>query len=106
MSVSVSVSVRHEAELEDGRRLLLLDDRGALRCARRTGGEAPDDEARLDQLDAWALTSVEEIEETARFVVGPDEPAEGRSEGARADSWAYLAGVPRRQGSTCRRRGG
>ena len=40
-------------------------------------GEAPDDEARLDQPDAWALTSVEEIEETARFVVGPNEAGRG-----------------------------
>ena len=96
----MSVSARHEAELPDGRRVLLLDDRGwtasALRASR---GEAPNSESRPDQLDVWALTSVDYIEETARVVVGPDEPAEGRSqEDAESDHWSYLADVLRQQG--------
>src|ERR687887_1057628 len=95
----MSVSARHEAVLADGRRLLLLDDRGWTSAALTAhSGEVPEDSGR-DQPDIWALTSVEDIEETARVVVGPDEPAEGRSqEDAEADHWAYLAGVLRRQG--------
>jgi len=42
---------------------------------------------------------VEDIEETARVVVGPDEPPEGYSqEEAEADHWAHLADVLRQQG--------
>lgn len=58
----VSVSARHELELADGRRVLLLDDRG-------WGGTAK-----------WTEMSVEEIQETSRMVVGPDGPPEGRSQ--------------------------
>lgn len=96
----MSVSARHEAELPDGRRVLLFDDRGWTVSALRTSwGEPPDSESRPDQLDVWAMTSVEDIEETTRVVVGPDEPPEGRSqEDAEADHWAYLADVLRQQG--------
>jgi hypothetical protein len=91
----MSVSARHEAELENGRRVLLLDDRGWTSSARTTSSRPE------DQPDVWAVISAEEIEETARFVVGPDEPAEGRSqEDAEADHWACLAGVLRQQGIT------
>jgi hypothetical protein len=42
---------------------------------------------------------VQDIEETARFVVGPDEPFAGRSqEDMEADHWASLSEVLRRQG--------
>jgi hypothetical protein len=90
----VSVSARHEAELVDGRRLLLLDDRGwsslPLVAASETPTEAP---------DIWEMTSVADIEATARAVVGPDEPFDGSSrEDAEAGHWAYLAGVLRQQG--------
>ena len=51
----MSVSARHEALLVDGRRVLLLDDLGWT-CS----GNVP---------DVWAATSVEDIEETARFVI-------------------------------------
>jgi len=96
----MSVSALHEAVLEDGRRVLLLDDRGWTSAALTASwGEVPDGESRRDPLDTWALTSVEDIEETARVVVGPDEPAEGRSQAdAEADHWAYLADVLRQQG--------
>jgi hypothetical protein len=96
----MSVSARHEAELADGRRVVLLDDRGWTSSALRASwGEVPDGDSRRDQLDTWAVTSVEDVEETARVVVGPDEPAEGCSqEDAEADHWAYLAGVLRQQG--------
>ena len=97
----MSVSARHEAVLEDGRRVLLLDDRGWTSSALRASwvGEVSDGDSWRDQPDIWAMTSVEDIEETARVVVGPDEPAEGCShENAEADHWVYLAGVLRQQG--------
>ena len=96
----MSVSALHEAVLEDGRRVLLLDDRGWTSAALTASwGEVPDGESRRDPLDTWALTSVEDIEETARVVVGPDEPPEGYSqEEAEADHWAHLADVLRQQG--------
>jgi hypothetical protein len=80
----VSVSARHEAELADGRRVLLLDDRGW---------------SESGPPDIWATTTVEGIVATARTVVGPDEPFGGRSyEDMAADHWAQLASVLRQQG--------
>lgn len=95
----MSVSALHEAVLEDGRRVLLLDDRGWTSAALTAySGEGPED-PRRDQPDVWAVTSVEDIKETARFVVGPDEPPDGYSqEEAEAAHWAYLADVLREQG--------
>jgi hypothetical protein len=100
-SRQMSVSARHEAALADGRRVLLLDDRGwtssALRAYRM--GELPDGDPWRDQPDPWAGTTMEDIEETARVVVGPDEPPDGHSqEEAEAAHWAYLADVLREQG--------
>ncbi len=70
----VSVAARHEAVLPDGRRILLLDDRG------------------WASTQLWTAASAAEIEEMARTVVGPDEPAPGRArEEAEADHWRYLA---------------
>jgi hypothetical protein len=97
----MSVSARHEAMLVDGRRVLLLDDRGwsSSLSPFRTGEVPEGDSWWEDVRDIWAVTSVEEIEDTARVVVGPDEPFEGRSqEEMDADHWAYLAGVLRQQG--------
>lgn len=77
----VSVSARHEAELADGNRVLLLNDRG-------WGSSA-----------VWAATSVEDIQETTRMVVGPDEPFDGRShEDMAADHWTTLQQILHRQG--------
>jgi hypothetical protein len=46
---------------------------------------------------------VEDIEETARVVVGPDEPADGYSqEEMEAGHWAYMADVLRQQGVVVR----
>ncbi len=82
----MSVSARHEAVLSDGSRVLLLDDRG-WSSSSKSG------------LDVWASTSVEEIENTARAVVGPDEPFGERSqEEMEADHWSCLADVLREQG--------
>lgn len=75
----MSVKLRHEVELADGRRVLLLDDRGW------DGSGA---------VGIWARTSVEDVVATARVVVGPDEPFEDRSfEDMAADHWAHLRDV-------------
>ncbi|MFC4005210.1 hypothetical protein ACFS2C_26605 [Prauserella oleivorans] len=80
-SGTVSVSARLELELADGRRVVLLDDRGW-----GTSG-------------SWAATSAHEMRETARVVVGPDEPFDGRShEDMAADHWASLQREARQQG--------
>jgi hypothetical protein len=97
----MSVSARHEAVLADGRRVVLLDDRGwtssALKAYRV--GEVPDGDFWRDQPDPWAGTTMEDIEETARVVVGPDEPPGGYSqEEAETAHWAYLADVLREHG--------
>ena len=80
----ISVSARHEAELEDGRRVLLLDDRGW---------------SESGPAGIWRMTSVEDIALTARTVVGPDEPYSGRTyTDMAAGHWATLAGTLRQQG--------
>ena len=80
----MSVSARHEAVLTNGARVLLLADRGWT-----SSGPA----------DIWTVTSVEDIADTARVVVGPDEPFGGRShKDMEADHWASLAAVLRHQG--------
>ena len=97
----MSVTARHEAVLTDGRRLLLLDDRGWSESALRAlwDGEVPDGDPCRGEPDIWAVTSAEDIEETARVVVGPDEPPDGYSqEDMEAGHWAYLAGLLRQQG--------
>ena len=87
----ISVSARHEAVLEDGSRLLLLDDRGWTEQLRGPGADAID--------DLWALTPERDIVETARTVVGPDEPSGGRSQDdMESDHWNALAENLRAQG--------
>lgn len=77
----VAVSAKHELELAGGRRVLLLDDRGW----GSSGG--------------WASTSVETVCETARTVVGPDEPADGQPRAeVEAEHWAHLASAALRRG--------
>jgi hypothetical protein len=92
----MSFSARHEAVLEDGRHLLLLDDRGWSTSLLRT---TADSDSAEDVPDFRAVTSREDIEETARQVVGPDEPFDGHSqEDMERDHSAYLAGILRQQG--------
>lgn len=92
-----SFSARHEAVLLDGRRVLLLDDRGwtwSPLIALQAGEASDRDSTREQQPDIWATTSVEDIEQTARMVVGPDEPPDGYSqEDAEQGHWAYLSDV-------------
>jgi hypothetical protein len=81
----MSVSARHAAVLADGRRIVLLVDRGW-----SSSGNAP---------DIWALTTVRDIQDEARTVVGPDEPPEGRSHAELAhDHWVALSETLRREG--------
>lgn len=79
-----SISALHELELADGPRLTLLDDRGW-----STGGTC----------NIWAYETLQGLAETARTVVGPDEPPEGRTQEEEAAlHWAYLADVAQEQG--------
>jgi hypothetical protein len=95
---TMSVSARHEAVLADGRRVLLLDGRGWTSTLMRM--QSPGDGVtREDVTDIWAVTSVEEIEQSARSVVGPDEPFAGYTrEELEAGHWEHLSDVLRGQG--------
>jgi hypothetical protein len=97
----MSVSLRHEAELVSGRRALLLDDRGWSASVGTYGPVAGTSGGveRADVPDIWASTSVEDIMDTSRVAVGPDEPFDGRTqEDEAAAHWAYLSEVLRQQG--------
>ncbi|MFB7514791.1 hypothetical protein [Streptomyces sp. NPDC056144] len=75
----LSVSARLDAELSDGRTLVLLDDRGW-------------SESVVGDGDIRAFLTVEDIESTARTVVGPDEPyGDETREQVEAAHWAALA---------------
>ncbi|GMA24560.1 hypothetical protein GCM10025864_23190 [Luteimicrobium album] len=81
---SYSVSARLDAVLDDGRHVVLLDDRGW-----STSGP-PGTSDRL---------TVAELEATARVVVGPDEPMPGRTRKEEAElHWSALADVLARAG--------
>jgi hypothetical protein len=91
----MSLSARHEAELVDGRRVLLLDDRGWSSGPPTLYGDGGGESAP----DIWSVTTREDLAQTARFVVGPDEPFEGRSqEDMAASHWAHLAEILQRDG--------
>jgi hypothetical protein len=80
----MSVAARHEAVLDDGRWVLLLDDRGWSAGLRGAGAGA--------EADIWQFTSEREIAETARVVVGPDEAFGGRTQrDMERDHWSWLA---------------
>ncbi|ALO68212.1 hypothetical protein NHF46_00135 [Arthrobacter alpinus] len=75
-SEQVSVSVLFQAELHDGQSVLLLDDRG------------------WNSSQPWAEASQEEIESTARVVVGPDEPyGDQTATGAVTAYWNYIQNI-------------
>lgn len=72
-SAGLSVSVSLSVELDDGRSVVVLDDRG------------------WNSNQRWADATSAEIEQTARDVVGPDEPyGEQTMEEAIAAYWEYL----------------
>lgn len=82
----LSVSARLEAELSDGRALVLLDDRGW-------------NESVLGDGDIRTHLTRASLEDDARTVVGPDEPyGDQTEEQAAAAHWAALAGILARQG--------
>ncbi|MEJ5868007.1 hypothetical protein WDV85_09680 [Pseudokineococcus sp. 5B2Z-1] len=79
----MAVSALLELELDDGRRVVLLDDRG---WSSRGRG-------------VWAHTSLEDLTDTARMVVGPDEPPDGVSyQEEAALHWGELASRARSSG--------
>jgi hypothetical protein len=83
-----SVVVRHDAVLTDGRRLTIFDGRGWSWSVRRGEGDAVN--------DPWTWTSTKDIEDTARVVVGPDEPLDGRSQhDMEVDHRAHIARLAR-----------
>lgn len=76
----LGVSVRHELELADGSRVVLLGDRG-------WGG------------GGWDGASESTVQKTARDVVGPDEPFSSRSqEDMAAVHWNSLLETATRHG--------
>ena len=92
----MSVSARHEAVLADGRRVVLLDDRGWSEELAVVGEDEPSPQERghVERPGVWAYQTVEEMERTARDVVGPDEPFEGRTRAdMEASHWDSLARV-------------
>jgi hypothetical protein len=92
----LSLLALHEAELSDGRRVVLLDDRGWTWSAVMT---VLPDGTQEESDGISAATSVAEIAKTARMVVGPDEPSSGHSkEDADSAHWAHLAAVLRQHG--------
>jgi hypothetical protein len=97
----MSVTARQEAVLEDGRRVVLLDDRG---WSGQLGAvwmdDAPPPQGWREALpSSWAFETVERLERTARDLVGPDEPVTGSTHAEmEASHWAALAGILREQG--------
>ena len=91
----MSVRARHEAVLADGRRVVLLDDRGWSGENFRVSADGH--RSRLPGV--WAYETAEEMERTARVVVGPDEPFEGRTQAdMEASHWDYLARILQQHG--------
>ena len=96
----MSVSARHDAVLADGRRVVLLDDRGWSEELIVVDGEvAHRERGHVDLAGIWAYETVEELERTARDVVGPDEPFEGRTQlDMERTHWESLARVLQQEG--------
>ncbi len=96
----MAVSARHLAVLEDGRRVVLLDGRGWSEELRTARDEPPRRELGLVEAPSpWAYETAEEIERTARFVVGPDEPFGDQTRAdMEASHWESLARVLRQEG--------
>jgi hypothetical protein len=97
----MSVTARQEAVLEDGRRVVLLDDRGWSGQLGAVWAEdaRPPEGWRKTLPSIWAFETVEELERTARDVVGPDEPVCDRTQAEmEAGHWEALAGILREHG--------
>jgi hypothetical protein len=93
------VRARHEAVLDDGRRILLLDDRGwgGTMSTVFLEGEPSTEErhrAEAEAGSAWAHMHAEEMRQTARVVVGPDEPwGDETYESVESEHWAWMAEI-------------
>jgi len=72
---TMSVRALHQLELQGGHRITLLDDRGWSATTLGSG-------------DIWGATSLKNLDEQARAVVGPDEPPPGGSR-AREAMWHW-----------------
>jgi acetyl esterase/lipase len=97
----MSVTARQEALLEDGRRVVLLDDRGwSGQLGAVWTDDAPPPEGWRETLPStWAFETVEELERTARDVVGPDEPVRDSTQAEiEASHWEALASILREHG--------
>jgi hypothetical protein len=93
----MTVSARHEAVLDDGRRVLLLNDRGWASSLSTIGQDA---DAPVP--DIWTVTSPRDVVDTARTVVGPDEPfGDLTPEDMAAAHFDHLAEKLRRHGVGC-----
>lgn len=76
---TMSVRALHQLELQGGHRITLLDDRGWSATL-------------MGLTDLWAATSLENLTEQARAVVGPDEPPpEGSQEQEARWHWSALS---------------
>ncbi|HEY9291844.1 MAG TPA: hypothetical protein VIP98_11240 [Microlunatus sp.] len=83
---TISISARHELELDDGHRILLLDDRGW---------------ASSGPPEIWDRTSAQDIAEVARVVVGPDEPFGEQSRDDMINQhWDFLRQLADQRGAT------
>jgi hypothetical protein len=81
----MSVSALHQAVLDDGRRVVLLDDRDWTGQLSAAGPHQP---------GIAAFETIEGLECEARDVVGPDEPVSGFTHAdMEARHWATLAGI-------------
>lgn len=77
---NAGLSVLHQAQLDDGRLLVVLDDRG------------------WSTNQKCSMATASEIRETARMVVGPDEPLHGRSQAdAVRGYWLFIQDILARQ---------
>ena len=87
----LSFSARHDALLADGRRIVLLNDRGWSQ-SRMYAFSDPVSPMREAPSSPWEGITQEDIEEMARNVVGPDS-AYGDYTQAETDEghWSYLA---------------
>lgn len=93
----LSLSARLDALLADGRRIVLLDDRGWSQSGILFSRGAPP--VQNDPSSPWDGVTRSQLEDTARTVVGPDEPygSHTRAEMERAH-WASLAATLERHG--------
>jgi hypothetical protein len=94
----LSFSARHDAVLADGRRVVLLDDRGWSQSRVHFFGER-ESPMREEASSPWEGVTREDIEETARTVVGPDS-AYGEYTQAEMDEghWSFLCAALEAQG--------